>query len=950
MASMAGTSSGDYATARAEAGALLRANPIRSESAFVDPSGLRAFRRAAAVFVAIRNPEQLRPYGPVSSAANARELLGRELVRANVRAFDGRWMLTTSARRMALTELESDKDLQAALEANPAERTGPGQVLYERLLLKETVSLEGLGVGELEQMLQMLLWLQGVRQVDDLLRQTRERLEYARFLRPFEALAGDGVFLGRTTEMDDLRRHVGVVPPQQLITRFRDFVASAFVQDTQPALTVFGPGGIGKSALIARFALEHLRLPEPSRLPVAYLDFDRPDRDIADPLALVVEMVRQVRLQRPGQGRFDALWDFCIRITTPAAPADGDLVPSAARVELETMSTSSPRSTVARAISLLADLLGLLRGSNAPQPFVLILDSFEEVQYRDEARAFPLWEVLQSMGGGGAHFRIVISGRAPARSLRLNNQLPKELPIGELDAPAARSFLLSKGISEPEKSDAIFRLVGGSPLSLLLASTLLTRADDGETPLKDIPSRRRLWRSATDEVIQGQLYDRILGHIHSPRVRALAHPGLVLRRITPEVILQVLDRPCELAVADQGDALALFDELRRETSLVTMDDAEGALVHRSDLRRMMLRLIVAKEPAKVAEIHESAAAYYRKGEGQRAKAEYAYHRLHLGVRPTQRWFADPEVRGSIQASIADFPDAVQKRLLRLGFEVDPAVVGAAATDDKELAFIARVERRIALGLNAVQISYDEFSGHLSDAEPSLRMCTLGARLSAELRDAGLRTFWLKLAEPQALLSGDLEAALEFLSEQCWDRRGASAEGTDVGENKYLVQLQAYAGRLELEWAMAQSALHQLGAARGPNDLRMRRAEAAGSVVRLNADDLWAIFPALAEHIGALGTKGDDALNGQQFWQHLAALIADAEGPFARAQFDDSLSQMRLVQLVGLAREGAHQDMAPDEFERHMVAQIEELGKAWPYSILRVQPPYSSLSRSLREAA
>ena len=44
------------------------------------------------------------------------------------------------------------------------------------------------------------------------------------------------------------------------------------------------------------------------------------------------------------------------------------------------------------------------------------------------------------------------------------------------------------------------------------------------------------------EVLQGVLFRRILGHIHTPEIRQLAHPGLVLRRITPDLIKEVLGR------------------------------------------------------------------------------------------------------------------------------------------------------------------------------------------------------------------------------------------------------------------------------------------------------------------------------------------------------------------------------------------------------------------------
>ena len=49
----------------------------------------------------------------------------------------------------------------------------------------------------------------------------------------------------------------------------------------------------------------------------------------------------------------------------------------------------------------------------------------------------------------------------------------------------------------------------------------------------------------------------------------MAHPGLVLRRVTPDLILKVLAQPCGIEVPDEETARELFDELAREVSLVT---------------------------------------------------------------------------------------------------------------------------------------------------------------------------------------------------------------------------------------------------------------------------------------------------------------------------------------------------------------------------------------------
>ena len=104
--------------------------------------------------------------------------------------------------------------------------------------------------------------------------------------------------------------YVGVVASELLLSRLAKSTLDWIKPRQQPALSVFGPGGIGKSALVARFVPEHARLPEDARIPFAYLDFDRPILDISKPLTLCLEMLRQLHLQFPIRGNFRPLLDF----------------------------------------------------------------------------------------------------------------------------------------------------------------------------------------------------------------------------------------------------------------------------------------------------------------------------------------------------------------------------------------------------------------------------------------------------------------------------------------------------------------------------------------------------------------------------------------------------------------------------------------------------------------
>src|SRR5262249_12271708 len=156
-------------------------------------------------------------------------------------------------RRQGLLELRTPERMRVAVDANPQERVGPVQEQFERYLENRAHPIEEQSAEMLETTLQVLVWLDGVLPSLPSLDAVRNRLEWLRFISPFEALAGDNVFQGRKREMDGLRRYIGVVPPESLIRRLTDKAFGWARPRQQPALSVFGPGGIGKSALIARF-------------------------------------------------------------------------------------------------------------------------------------------------------------------------------------------------------------------------------------------------------------------------------------------------------------------------------------------------------------------------------------------------------------------------------------------------------------------------------------------------------------------------------------------------------------------------------------------------------------------------------------------------------------------------------------------------------------------------
>src|SRR5262249_40035495 len=159
-------------------------------------------------------------------------------------------------------------------------------------------------------------------------------------------------------------------------------------------------------------------------------------------------------------------------------------------------------------------------------------------------------------------------------------------------------YLMHLGITDSKLAQALVDQLGGNPLTLKLASEVVKKETVGPGGIADLTTRRYYFLSMQENLIQGQLYRRILAHIHNENVRKIAHPGLVLRRITPELIRDVLAVPCGVDLSEDTEAHRLYEELGREVSLVTIAH-DGALEHRSDVRRVMLDMLWHDEPLKV---------------------------------------------------------------------------------------------------------------------------------------------------------------------------------------------------------------------------------------------------------------------------------------------------------------------------------------------------------------
>ncbi|MGH3859076.1 AAA family ATPase [Actinokineospora sp.] len=551
---------------------------------------------AAAAVLGRFLPARLRPLRPTPTSAVAM------LAEFSHTHIDGSWILLDEVRVQCLRHLSETGTLHDALAAN-ADLPDAERDKVRELLAGTRPRLGGLGTAELEEYAVATGWLELAGILDETVgTEVDATLERRALLDPLRALVGTH-FHGRERELAVFNQFVhGLADPMQLCLR--------------------GPGGVGKSSLLGKVLLNLERAAgEYAAIPFAYLDFDRAVNDPRDPVGLLRQIARQVRLLHATTEEAREL-----------AALDGvyvgsDLDKASAILDID---LNRP-GTLADLVGLLADRLHKLMDAHGPAgyrtPLVLFLDTYEEVQLKGPGAVRDLELLIERLLAALPDLRVVVSGRGdPTTFTGFENLV---LTLGELEPPAADAVLADLGVADPALRTTIVAKFGGHPLTLRLAAEAVERT--GVRAFDDIAARGDALAGIAIEQVQGMLYSRILSHIADPEVRRIAYPGLAVRRITVEVLREVLAEPCDL---DPDHAEQIFDKLRFEVSLFELDRPD-TLRHRQDVRTLMLRSMM-DEPglaAVVARVHERAIEYYHARAGIENRAEEVYHRLMIGEDP-----------------------------------------------------------------------------------------------------------------------------------------------------------------------------------------------------------------------------------------------------------------------------------------------------------------------------
>ncbi len=471
----------------------------------------------------------------------------------------------------------------------------------------------------------------GVPSVVDLERQ----VGMAELLDPLRLLIGaeggwDGTerrdrFVGRNDELRRLRAFVDELSSKsatEFVTRAAKSIVNVLSgSESSGIMIVTARGGLGKSTLLAKFVLDHA-LDQTRPFPFAYLDFDRAGIDPERPRQLLAEIARQVGLQFPAaRPKLSRLND--------------DMRAQAMRPAAEVGTLQDISDPFARFAEILRDHV-----THGERAFLLVLDTLEIVQWNATAMT-KLAEIVDEFRRKGLReLRVVASGRADVPELRRarGSDSPAEsIELKPLLVREARTLADDLGVATlgSEWRTGWAAAIAGTasdsdvrrePLAVRVATDLVARTEPGKRE-EMISQIRKAGVGAADDFVARLYEKRILNHVQDKRAQKLAWPGLVVRRVTSEIVRELLAPLCDIS-PDEADAA--FLALGQEIWMVIREDAAGSVLrHRPDLRARTLPLMRRWNQKRFHEINRAAIKYFSEHRSRSLDdyGEWIYHRM-----------------------------------------------------------------------------------------------------------------------------------------------------------------------------------------------------------------------------------------------------------------------------------------------------------------------------------
>jgi len=502
------------------------------------------------------------------------------------------WTLRAAVRRQQLARLDRPASVHAALDGAPtAEPDDVFATALRRLLLGEDIAIPPAGPAKADpDVHHMLAAAEAAR---------HSALQFAAFAPVVDADKRNADFdasRGRIAERQQ-QASIAIVLPDKLYGRNAEVerllrFAMGKMKDPRPML-VTGIAGVGKSAVLAAVLKRQLKRGHAA----IQVDFDQPDLSNAGPLPIIREIIRQLELALLGPAT--------------ASMQKTATVLSAVRHAIRAFELQqTQRATVASQFSFILSavyppLLHDIDESMRAMPVMLVLDTFEIVGSLGSdavSRVLRLEADLRELTGLKS-LRTIISCRGVPLA-EADSVVGSVTLVGAVSAfgPPTRRITI-EGLADADGGDLLAardrnrrfpaerdrqrlsRALKGHPMALLVLELFARERSAAEIDklVIDIESDPDF----NAEFAQAFLYTRILERLTDPEIKRLAHPGLVLRRVTPDLIRLVLAGPCKLGSMDQDRAEGLFDKLQRQYWLVEAVEP-GVVRHCPDLRRQML--------------------------------------------------------------------------------------------------------------------------------------------------------------------------------------------------------------------------------------------------------------------------------------------------------------------------------------------------------------------------
>lgn len=505
-----------------------------------------------------------------------------------------RWTLNSKDREKIIAEAGSVSVLRNARHQSDFGVSDAGQKAIDDILENPDHTVANINDEQLPYWLQASRWFGNI--ITDLPSPQVINKELQRRRIRNKLIQNTGTdFKGRKKELDDIAKWYQTKNPGPLI--------------------ISGIGGIGKSALISKFAVG---LPEDTLL--YWLDFDRADLVPHDAVPILNSLIEQTTFQ---VAHFNSI---TVNPTTWKTDAE----------------------TFGKAVS------AIIQNNKPP---LLVLDGFEIAQY--STRYNELWEVLQHIMNGLPALKVIVCGRAPVKALELKNKKADSMDLKGMRPTDAREWLKSHNITEPSIIEKVIEISRGIPLVLVLAAKLVEEKGDVMALPNTLP----------ESMIEGYLYQRILDRVVNPSLVKIAQSILVVRRISPKMLNEVFKD--QLPPEQTGQFV--FQQLMQEMGLVnekekrsydpiTGPDELEELQIRPEVRKATLKLLGLQSKEKVAETDRRAMKWYEGLQSAEPKihAEIVYHALRTDDLKTAASYWKPEIAKFLSEAVDEIPEDYKK--------------------------------------------------------------------------------------------------------------------------------------------------------------------------------------------------------------------------------------------------------------------------------------------------